>query len=129
MGDHDRHGPERPGWTCRVDGQDWPCGEARTRLTAMFATCPDVLTGHMLHLMVAAARDLNLPNESQLYWRFVTWTLPAGVRCRVCGSRGHDLLPGFPPRLTPWHKAHLSVMTTAADAAPVPMPEAAGDAS
>jgi hypothetical protein len=110
MGDGDRHSPDRPEWTCRVDGLDWPCREAQHELSARFATSPAVLTGHMLHLMVAATRELNLPSDHQLYWRFITWTLPPGVRCRVCGTRGHDMLPGIPPRLTPWHKAHLNVM-------------------
>lgn len=106
----DRHRPSRPSWICFDDGYLWPCADARKRLAAVLDGGGDVLAIHMLHLMVVAARDLGTSNPASLYSRFVAWTLPVGVKCRICGRNGHDLLSGAPPRLFPWADAHARIL-------------------
>lgn len=66
------------------------------------------LTAHMLRLMATAADDLHVDDPSSLYPRFVGWTLEPGRVCRMCGRPDHDVAPGVPPRLVPWHRAHAS---------------------
>jgi hypothetical protein len=63
----------------------------------------------MVHLMLTATNHIQTPAPATLYHRFVRWTLPKATTCRVCGKRGHDVLPGFPPRLFPCDKLHEGV--------------------
>jgi hypothetical protein len=82
-----------------VDGDDWPCELARKTLVE-YHTDQQALTRQLVHLMSLAADDLRV-GPARLCRRFMTWTLPNGMACRVCGRPGHDVLPGAPPRLFP----------------------------
>lgn len=103
------HRAERPLWSCTVDGAAWPCEAARRELLAQRSADPLALAVHLSYLMGVAADDLGVPDPTKLYRRFVAWSLPADRACRVCGRRGHDVLPGVPPRLAPWREAHESL--------------------
>lgn len=104
------HRAERPLWTCAVDGLAWPCEAARHALRQQYSAAdPLTLAVHLSYLMGVAADDLSVSDQAKLYRRFVAWSLPADRACRVCGRRGHDVLPGVPPRLAPWCDAHESL--------------------
>jgi hypothetical protein len=98
------HRVQRPQWTCRIDDQDWPCESARRQLMDIHRDDPDVLTRLLATLVMVAAVDLGTPSPALLYRRFVAWTLGPATRCRVCLRRGHDVLPGLPPRVFPCPK-------------------------
>jgi hypothetical protein len=116
MGNAIPHRADRPSWTCRHDGRDWPCWEAHKQLRRAFPPGSTVLTRHLLGLLAIAADDLAVTCPASLYWRFAAWTLPAGTLCRSCGKRGHDTLPGVPLRLIPCHAVPASVRVASADA-------------
>jgi hypothetical protein len=94
----------RPGWTCLADGDEWPCGQARKALLGHYGQDFEAAARHLLYLMgwapENAADALGVP-AATLYRRIVGWTLPKEHTCRACGVRGHDVLPGLPPRLFP----------------------------
>lgn len=98
------HRVERPQWTCGIDGQDWPCELARKQLTEIHRAEPEILTRLTAMLAMIAAVDLGISSPAFLYRRFVAWTLDSTTRCRVCDRRGHDVLPGLPPRVFPCAK-------------------------
>lgn len=100
------HRAQRPQWTCRAGCGAWPCPTARKLFADLDPGAAAGLTAHMLRLMVTAAHDLGVHDASSLYRRFVTWTLEPGRACRACGRLDHDVAPGVPPRLVPWHSDH-----------------------
>jgi hypothetical protein len=61
----------------------------------------DALARHMAWLMSVAAVELRCSDPTRLYQRFLGWALPKDQLCRLCGKRGHDAIPGVPPRLIP----------------------------
>ncbi|MEV6811338.1 hypothetical protein [Micromonospora sp. NPDC051296] len=73
------HTPARPMWFCRVDGQPWPCGEARLLLVVEFRDNVSGLTIYLAGLMYEAMRDLyrlnphDGPDPKELFARFVAW--------------------------------------------------------
>lgn len=73
---------------------------------------------HMLYLMGTArenaARALGIA-PAKLYRRFVSWTLPKGHTCRMCGTRGHEVLPGWPIRLFPCDGSAVQRLTEPED--------------
>ncbi|GIJ69956.1 hypothetical protein Voc01_048730 [Virgisporangium ochraceum] len=99
-----QHRVQRPEWTCRIDGENWPCPPARRQLRDIHKEDPDVLSRLLATLSMVAAVDLGTPSPALLYRRFVAWTLGSATRCRVCQRRGHDVLPGLPPRVFPCPK-------------------------
>lgn len=101
----DGHTPKRPLWTCQLCGDAWPCRVVRKVLAEAHAD-PETLARRMLSLAEWAAGDLGMPSPALLYRRFVAWTLDKDHCCRVCGKRGHDVLPGVPPRYFPCDKLH-----------------------
>ncbi|MGC4812792.1 hypothetical protein ACLQ29_19900 [Micromonospora sp. DT228] len=77
--DETPHTPLRPLWSCRADGQHWPCREARLRLTAEFDGNPSGLTIYLASMFCEAAQDIhhldpsNGPSPRELFDRFVGW--------------------------------------------------------
>lgn len=100
-GDLTAHRPVRPGWTCALDGEPWPCPPGRRNLADAHRGNPDQLTAQLVRLLVWAADDLRPADRTRLYRRFVAWTLPGDGACRLCGRGGHDAHPLLPPRLVP----------------------------
>jgi hypothetical protein len=98
-----RHRPERPGWRCREDGDEWPCHLARKALTKAFTDNATELSRHMATLQITAVEDLAVADPARLYGRFVRWTEPTQVTCGRCERTTHRALPGLPPRLFPCH--------------------------
>jgi hypothetical protein len=82
--DHEKHLGERPSWTCRVCGDQWPCASARRQLRIEFRWFPSVFRIYMMALMSDAAADLepDTPGPSTaLYDRFLSWLpIPAQPR-------------------------------------------------
>ena len=82
------HTPARPTWHCRVDGQPWPCGEARLLLPVEFRDNVSGLTIYLAGLMYEAMRDLYQlnphggPKPEELFSRFVAW-----AACRPSAER------------------------------------------
>ncbi|HEY2670916.1 MAG TPA: hypothetical protein VGJ07_11150 [Rugosimonospora sp.] len=95
------HGPIRPLWRCGSCLVDWPCNPVSDLLTRVHGDDREGLAGHLARLMAVAARELGSAGSAKLYKRFLGWTLDGDEVCRVCCRRGHDVLPGLPPRLFP----------------------------
>jgi hypothetical protein len=93
--------PERPGWRCQEDGDEWPCHLARKTLTETFIGNEEQLSRHMARLQIAAAVELGVADPASLYGRFVRWTEPTQVTCGRCEKTRHRAIPGLPPRLFP----------------------------
>lgn len=71
--DNALHLAERPEWTCRVDGQPWPCPEAKKRLTAEFR---NDLTGLRMYLaghIHEIRTDLADQSPADLHRRLLGW--------------------------------------------------------
>jgi hypothetical protein len=67
------HNAVKPAWDCEDCGTPWPCDPARIWFRETYSPA---MVGRMLNEMsVRAARDTNMP-PSELYERFVAWTLP-----------------------------------------------------
>jgi hypothetical protein len=103
------HRAERPQWTCEMDGEPWPCELARKALAEAYQADQQALSLLMAWLLEQATTDLALAEPARLYGRFLRWTLAPGQLCRVCGSRGHDMLAGVPPRLIPCNSRRQAV--------------------
>ncbi|MEV6690150.1 hypothetical protein AB0M35_01550 [Micromonospora sp. NPDC051196] len=79
LGANAPHTPLRPMWCCRVDGQPWPCAEARLLLRVEFDRNTVGLTIYLAGLMYEAMRDLyhlnphDGPEPTALFARFVGW--------------------------------------------------------
>jgi hypothetical protein len=97
----DTHRVQRPQWTCVTDGEPWPCDPARTMMAKGWGDDTDALAGMLTVLMGQAADELHQSDPTRLYRRFVGWVYGSGHGCRICGKRGHDVIPGVPPRLVP----------------------------
>lgn len=95
------HHPTRPLWQCCSCRTDWPCQSVTGLVAALSAIDREQFAGRMTRLMSVAADELGPVSPARLYRRFVGWVLEEGHRCRVCEKRGHDVLPGLPPRLFP----------------------------
>ncbi|MEV6816538.1 hypothetical protein [Micromonospora sp. NPDC051296] len=73
------HTPLRPIWCCRVDGQPWPCAEARLLLRVEYDGNLTGLSIYLAGLMYEAMRDLyhlnphDGPEPKVLFDRFVAW--------------------------------------------------------
>ncbi|MET7705695.1 hypothetical protein [Micromonospora sp. NPDC005413] len=73
------HTPLRPMWFCRVDGQPWPCAEAKLLLRAEFEDNRPGLSIYLAGMFYEATRDLyhlnphDGPTPRELYERFVAW--------------------------------------------------------
>lgn len=66
------HVPERPAWTCRHDGQPWPCPGARVHLACQYDPVTlSVVMGQHLHNAVRDLGDRVPPAE--LWARFLAW--------------------------------------------------------
>ena len=100
----DEHRGQRPSWTCVADDLPWPCDLARKLLVAAYPD-PATLTAILGRLMITAAEELHASEPTQLYQRFLAWTMARGECCRVCGRRNHAVVPGLPPRLFPCRAA------------------------
>ncbi|MEU7570365.1 hypothetical protein [Micromonospora sp. NPDC049240] len=80
FGEQAPHTPTRPMWFCRVDGQPWPCPEARLRLRVEFEGALPALTIYLAGMLYEAMKDLfhlnphDGPTPQALYERFVGWT-------------------------------------------------------
>lgn len=72
----DSHTPQRPPWTCRRCGVPYPCPAGRDRLVAVYGLTPR-LSRHAYSLLEMAVRDRSDLSVTELYSRFVAWTLPA----------------------------------------------------
>jgi hypothetical protein len=101
------HRPERPGWRCQEDGDEWPCHLARKALAEAFVGNEAGLPYHMARLQIVAADDLAIVDPVSLYNRFVRWTEPTQVTCGRCEKGRHRALPGLPPRLFPCNLRRL----------------------
>lgn len=70
-----RHLPNRPAWTCVVDGKPWPCAGARVHLRTAYADDRAGLAVYMSQELIAAAIDVAdedaLPPD--LFNRFMAW--------------------------------------------------------
>lgn len=65
------HVPERPGWTCRDDGQPWPCAGARVHLACQYDPVTlSVVMGQYLHNTI---QDLPGMEPAELWTRFLAW--------------------------------------------------------
>ncbi|NGM11453.1 hypothetical protein O3597_15975 [Verrucosispora sp. WMMA2044] len=79
-GDEVPHTPLRPIWCCRVDGQPWPCGQARLLLRVEYDGNLPGLSIYLAGLMYEAMRDLyrlnphDGPTPTTLFTRFMAWT-------------------------------------------------------
>jgi hypothetical protein len=109
---------QRPQWTCRADCGDWPCPTARK----LFADISPgrgsrshgthaATHGHRRHRPRRLRRLVVVPPVRRM-------DAGAGRACRVCGRPGHDITPGVPPRLLPWHSDHVRPGSPSADADP-----------
>ncbi|MEV0214967.1 hypothetical protein [Micromonospora sp. NPDC050695] len=73
------HTPLRPMWFCRVDGQHWPCAEAKLRLRLEFEDNAPGLSIYLAGMFYEATKDLyhlnphDGPTPQALYERFVAW--------------------------------------------------------
>jgi rRNA maturation protein Nop10 len=85
-------------------------------MTRAFGADSVGLSTLMAYLMGLAASDLNQPDPTRLYRRFVGWTLDDRDRCPACGRRGHAPVPGVPPRLCPCDKLYEAGSTDAESA-------------
>lgn len=103
-------------WTCAIDGAQWPCTPARLALTAAYGRGSAELAAHLAALMAIAEQELVTLDRAGLYRRFLAWTRADGELCRVCGRRGHAVLPGLPPRLVPCEEVR-ELMPTGGSAA------------
>lgn len=68
------HAPDRPDWSCRACGQEWPCIVRKRQLKYLYQGNP-VGLGNQLRVLLRQARD-ELPAlaEEELAERFVRWT-------------------------------------------------------
>ncbi|WP_328384001.1 hypothetical protein OHQ88_07445 [Micromonospora zamorensis] len=73
------HIPLRPMWSCRADGQQWPCPDARLLLRADFDDNLSGLTIYLAGVFSEATQDLyhlnpyDGPSPHELFDRFVAW--------------------------------------------------------
>ena len=84
----ERHLGERPGWTCRVCGDPWPCADARRELRVEFQWFPSVFKIYMMGQMADAAADLEPGGAGPspaMYERFLAW-LPVPAPRRPASS-------------------------------------------
>lgn len=94
------HRVARPAWRCAIDGTDWPCAPAKQQL---IEGCDDpaAVVTLLCALMSRAADDLGVADPTDLYDRFVAWTISPTEACRACGRLRHAAAAGLPPRLVP----------------------------
>jgi hypothetical protein len=73
------HTPLRPMWLCRVDGQQWPCAEARLLLRTEFEDNTQGLSIYLAGMYYEATKDLyhldphDGPSPREMFERFVAW--------------------------------------------------------
>jgi hypothetical protein len=60
-----------------------------------------VLTALLGKLMARAADELGLADPTDLYRRFLAWTIDVDARCGACGKANHTVVARLPPRLLP----------------------------
>lgn len=66
------HVPLRPQWSCRADGDPWPCEPAREQLRAEIAAAP-VTLGYLYAQFLQAVEDLPGVPVGDLIHRFLGW--------------------------------------------------------
>lgn len=64
------HQPQRPGWTCAVDGQDWPCEPLRAHLVDTMSA-QDIGVAMDGHYRLAVI-ELDAP-AAQVHYRMFGW--------------------------------------------------------
>jgi hypothetical protein len=70
------HSPKRPTWRCETCGVDWPCADARGRLTAEFAVCPTASLVYLAMCQSTAVLDLwGTESKINLADRFSGWLI------------------------------------------------------
>jgi hypothetical protein len=84
------HRVSRPTWTCISDGADWPCEPARQQLVEAYQDRAALAT-LLGMLMARAADELGVADPTDLYRRFLTWTIDA---TKLAGSA---VVSGTPP--------------------------------
>lgn len=94
------HRATRPAWRCVVDGMDWPCAPAKQQLIEVYDDRA-ALTALLGSLMARAADDLGVADPTDLYARFLAWTMSPTEACRTCGRARHATAAELPPRLVP----------------------------
>lgn len=67
------HAPNRPGWTCIEDGEQWPCDAAKRELRRLFAGKAVSFATYLTARLEQAAEDLHGIPQDDLLRRFVLW--------------------------------------------------------
>lgn len=83
------HAPDRPSWTCRSCGGEWPCDQAQLDLLAEYEGARVSLAIYMGACLVDATRELFTEPAGWLYARFLGWMkapLPARLEVRDSGD-------------------------------------------
>jgi hypothetical protein len=70
------HQPHRPGWTCSVDGDDWPCATYRNHLLGTLdRSAIGSLMASWYPQMLAELRE-----DAAVHGRLFAWARHEGVR-------------------------------------------------
>jgi hypothetical protein len=67
------HTPERPTWTCKSCGDEWPCRQSRRQLLADYAEARIALYLYLASHFIAASADLGDDLAGTLHYRFLGW--------------------------------------------------------
>ncbi|MEV4759713.1 hypothetical protein AB0J86_32090 [Micromonospora sp. NPDC049559] len=76
------HAAQRPLWHCRMDGQPWPCGEARLFLVEDYRTDPVQTSIYLCGVLHEMIRDLyrlhpdTAPPPDVMFARVLGWLPP-----------------------------------------------------
>jgi hypothetical protein len=68
MTEQAEHLPQRPVWTCRECGKDWPCADARASMLVEYAEFPATLLIYLDSQHGAAMADLGAPDLARFLW-------------------------------------------------------------
>jgi hypothetical protein len=68
------HLGDRPTWTCRTCGADWPCGPARERLLREYESDPTSLAMLMWTHLEHFSLDQGAGPLAGAFDRFIAWT-------------------------------------------------------
>jgi len=73
------HRPERPEWSCAIDGEPWPCHAARVELAEEYVDNPTALTLYLASYLYDAVDDYAGTTDRappDLFERFLGWARP-----------------------------------------------------
>ncbi|WP_433361907.1 hypothetical protein ACQPZX_29365 [Actinoplanes sp. CA-142083] len=73
------HVPQRPAWTCRVCGDEWPCNAARENLLAEKQDDPTGTAVLMWTYLESFIFDQGPGPLGDAFERFIAWTRPRGA--------------------------------------------------